>query len=479
MDQSRRAAVVSYYDVLGVTAEADRGEIQRAFRVRARQVHPDVGGDPVVFRQLRDAYECLLDRDRRREHDSALGIRRGGPTGTASAGFAGRAGDFTGDVDFPAYLRDIVDRPWQTSDRRGAAGTTTPAAGEPTRSGVDTGPVATAWRWTGVATHVPVVAGPVVVVAGDGAVAAVDPWDGRVRWEVAVAPAVARRPVARGDLVVLAPPGGGVEAYEVTTGRLRWRQRLGEARVDALCASSDAVLVGTGPVVAALDAATGARRWATKLAGPVVRLLADDDHVVAATARGTLHGLRLARGRQRWWCRAVVAHEVPPVTFGDLQWWVVRGGRLVGVSSESGRIGAEVVAGSAVAGLVPAAQHLLVSVAGPSRVVALDTRGTTRWDAPLSAVAPTPEVLGDCAVVVTPLGEVRTLDLSTGTAMATGTFDAVPAGPPVGVSATPPGGPGVEPAPVSRVLVVDAVGTVHAFVPPGLAEHRGWSGGAR
>lgn len=478
MDPSRRATVVSYYEVLGIAAEADRGAIQRAFRARARLVHPDVGGDPVAFRQLRDAYECLLDSDRRREHDTALGIRRGGPTGTAAAGFAGRAGDFTGDVDFPAYLRDIVDRPWQTADGPGGAGTTPAASGSPSPSGFDAGPVATAWRWTGVATHVPVAAAPVVVLAGEGVVAALDPWDGRVRWEVAVAPALVRRPVVCGDLVVLAPPGGGVEAYEAATGRLRWRHRLGDARVDALGATRDAVLVGAGPVVAALDAATGARRWATKLAGPVVRLLADDDQVVAATARGTLHGLRLVRGRQRWWCRAVVAHEVPPVTFGDLQWWVVRGGRLVGLSADSGRIGAEVVAGSAVAGLVPAAQHLLVSVAGPSRVVALDTRGTTRWEALLSAVAPTPAVLGDCAVVVTPLGEVRTLDLSTGTTLATGTLDAVPAGPPVGVSATPPGGPGVETAAVSRVLVVDAAGTVHALVPPGRPDHHGWSGGA-
>jgi molecular chaperone DnaJ len=51
-----------YYEVLGVARGADAAEIKRAFRSRARHLHPDVSGDPDAeerFRELADAYAAL------------------------------------------------------------------------------------------------------------------------------------------------------------------------------------------------------------------------------------------------------------------------------------------------------------------------------------------------------------------------------------------------------------------------------------
>jgi molecular chaperone DnaJ len=54
--------VVDYYEVLGVARGADAAELKRAFRARARQLHPDVSSDPdaeELFRELADAYAAL------------------------------------------------------------------------------------------------------------------------------------------------------------------------------------------------------------------------------------------------------------------------------------------------------------------------------------------------------------------------------------------------------------------------------------
>jgi molecular chaperone DnaJ len=54
--------VADYYEVLGVARGADAAEIKRAFRARARELHPDVSSDPDAeerFRELADAYAAL------------------------------------------------------------------------------------------------------------------------------------------------------------------------------------------------------------------------------------------------------------------------------------------------------------------------------------------------------------------------------------------------------------------------------------
>jgi curved DNA-binding protein len=62
-----------YYDVLGVSRDADEKEIKRAFRRLARKYHPDVNpGDSQAeerFKELNEAYEVLSDPEKRSKYD--------------------------------------------------------------------------------------------------------------------------------------------------------------------------------------------------------------------------------------------------------------------------------------------------------------------------------------------------------------------------------------------------------------------------
>lgn len=68
----------TYYEVLGVPDTASAEEIQAAYRRISKQVHPDLGGSPALFRRLQDAFETLSDPERRAAYDSA---RRAQSTG--------------------------------------------------------------------------------------------------------------------------------------------------------------------------------------------------------------------------------------------------------------------------------------------------------------------------------------------------------------------------------------------------------------
>jgi molecular chaperone DnaJ len=60
------------YRILGVSETADADEIRRAYRLLARQHHPDISSDQdgQAFRQIREAYEILSDEARRRDYDA-------------------------------------------------------------------------------------------------------------------------------------------------------------------------------------------------------------------------------------------------------------------------------------------------------------------------------------------------------------------------------------------------------------------------
>lgn len=57
------------YDVLGVERGASVENIKREFRKKARQHHPDKGGDPEKFKELQEAYEILCDTSKRKIYD--------------------------------------------------------------------------------------------------------------------------------------------------------------------------------------------------------------------------------------------------------------------------------------------------------------------------------------------------------------------------------------------------------------------------
>jgi molecular chaperone DnaJ len=76
-----------YYEVLGIARAADEGEIKRAFRRLARELHPDVSTAPDAqerFREVVEAYEVLSKRETRELYDrfGHSGLRGGGFTPT-------------------------------------------------------------------------------------------------------------------------------------------------------------------------------------------------------------------------------------------------------------------------------------------------------------------------------------------------------------------------------------------------------------
>ena len=63
------------YDVLGVTANAPRGEVKRAYRALALRLHPDKCASPTAnerFKAVQEAYATLGDRSRRAAYDASL-----------------------------------------------------------------------------------------------------------------------------------------------------------------------------------------------------------------------------------------------------------------------------------------------------------------------------------------------------------------------------------------------------------------------
>ncbi|MER8014062.1 J domain-containing protein [Streptomyces griseoluteus] len=61
-----------FYEVLGVPRDADRDEIQRAYRKLARTYHPDVNKDPAAeerFKEVNEAFSVLSDPDQRARYD--------------------------------------------------------------------------------------------------------------------------------------------------------------------------------------------------------------------------------------------------------------------------------------------------------------------------------------------------------------------------------------------------------------------------
>jgi molecular chaperone DnaJ len=78
------SATRDYYEILGVSRDADDAAIKKAFRRLARELHPDVNRhDPEAeekFKEAAEAYEVLSDPERRATYDryGHEGLRRGG-----------------------------------------------------------------------------------------------------------------------------------------------------------------------------------------------------------------------------------------------------------------------------------------------------------------------------------------------------------------------------------------------------------------
>ena len=62
-----------YYEVLGVSKDADDAAIKKAYRALAKKYHPDMNpGDKEAekkFKEASEAYAVLSDADKRRQYD--------------------------------------------------------------------------------------------------------------------------------------------------------------------------------------------------------------------------------------------------------------------------------------------------------------------------------------------------------------------------------------------------------------------------
>lgn len=70
----------SYYEILKAETTSSPDQIKKAFRRRAKELHPDVNRDPgdnvEAMQTLLRAYETLIDPDRREEYDRRMMILR-------------------------------------------------------------------------------------------------------------------------------------------------------------------------------------------------------------------------------------------------------------------------------------------------------------------------------------------------------------------------------------------------------------------
>ncbi len=102
-----------YYDVLGVSKGASADEIKKAYRTKAKELHPDRNKDSpeseALFKEANEAYEVLKDADKKAAYDRfghaafENGMGSGGqhPGGAGGAGFGGG--------DFSSAFSDVFD----------------------------------------------------------------------------------------------------------------------------------------------------------------------------------------------------------------------------------------------------------------------------------------------------------------------------------------------------------------------------------
>ena len=71
----------NFYEVLGVSKEADENEIKKAYRKLSLQYHPDRNTDESAtgkFQEINEAFETLSDQSRRQQYDMELQFGGGG-----------------------------------------------------------------------------------------------------------------------------------------------------------------------------------------------------------------------------------------------------------------------------------------------------------------------------------------------------------------------------------------------------------------
>ncbi len=95
-----------FYEVLGVAKGADADEIKKAYRRKAKDLHPDRNSDnpnaEAQFKEINEAYDVLKDADRKAAYDRfGHGAFEGGMGGARGGHYAGG--------DFASAFSDVFD----------------------------------------------------------------------------------------------------------------------------------------------------------------------------------------------------------------------------------------------------------------------------------------------------------------------------------------------------------------------------------
>ena len=97
---NRRSPSTKLYDVLGLDRSCSPEDVKRAYRRKAREMHPDKGGDAEKFKELSAAYEVLSDDQKRAIYDKygEAGLNNNGNVGAGGSGSGW--GDYESASDF-------------------------------------------------------------------------------------------------------------------------------------------------------------------------------------------------------------------------------------------------------------------------------------------------------------------------------------------------------------------------------------------
>jgi len=125
------AAARDYYKILGVSKNASKEDIKKAYRSLARKYHPDLNPDDKMaeekFKELQEAHEVLSDEEKRKTYDmfGSAEFRPGGQTTWRRAGDPGGSSyQYTySSKDFPGFediFKDIFGFRGDPRARRGA-----------------------------------------------------------------------------------------------------------------------------------------------------------------------------------------------------------------------------------------------------------------------------------------------------------------------------------------------------------------------
>tara|TARA_B100000941_G_C28477806_1_gene540308 strand:+ start:514 stop:1365 length:852 start_codon:yes stop_codon:yes gene_type:complete len=94
------------YKTLGVSRDAETGEVKKAFLKLAKEYHPDKGGDAEKFKQINEAYDILKDPQKRQQYDLGGFDPAGNPNGPGNFSFS-FGGDGPGFEGFDDVIKDF------------------------------------------------------------------------------------------------------------------------------------------------------------------------------------------------------------------------------------------------------------------------------------------------------------------------------------------------------------------------------------